>query len=524
MSCSLRRILIDLGSTVLDVAAPAGDLDAEVTGVVIHDAYDEPVTTAGGLLLGVGVRGPVAVTALLGQLGRARAAALVVKGPVEVTDGVRAAARESGVTLLSLTAGAAWAQVAALLRALLDEDAAGPADDADGDLFAVANAIGALLDAPVTIEDRSSRVLAYSARQEEADPPRVETVLGRQVPERYRRLLDEGGYFHRLYAARGPVRVDLGADILPRVAIAVRAGDELLGSVWITARDPLSESAERALRDAAGVVALHLLRRRAGADARRRVRTDLLSTVLAGGADAADAAGRLGIATGPLCVLAAEMADVDGGDPLAVELQRQRLSDALGLHLAAVHPRTAAAGIGRTAYAVLPLPDGADESRAVRVAANLLERTGPLSTAIVGVGRAVTGLPDIARSRADADRVLRVLRSRGATGTVAGRADTHFASQLLHLADLTAADPPPDGPYQRLLAYDAAHDADLARTLAAYLDAFGDTRVAADAVHVHPNTFRYRLRRLAEVARLDLTDPEARLAVALQIRLHRENR
>ncbi|GIG61880.1 PucR family transcriptional regulator [Longispora fulva] len=524
MSCSLRRILIDLGSTVLDVAAPGADLDAEVTGVVIHDPHDEPATTAGGLLLGIGVRGPQDVAALLGQLGQARAAALVVKGPVDVTDEVRAAARDSGVTLLSLTAGAAWAQVAALLRGLLDEAGTGVGEDIDGDLFSVANAVGALLDAPVTIEDRSSRVLAFSSRQDEADAPRVETVLGRQVPERFRRLLEQRGFFRRLYSAPGPVRIELGEDTLPRVAIAVRAGDEILGSVWVAVRDPLSAAADRALRDAAGVVALHLLRRRAGADARRRVRTDLLSTVLAGGPDAADAAGRLGIATGPLCVLAAEMAEDDGGDPLAVELQRQRLSDALGLHLAAVHPRTAAAGIGRVAYAVLPLPDGADETRAARVAASLLERTGPLSTANIGVGRAVTGLPDIARSRADADRVLRVLRSRGATGTVAGRADTHFASLLLHLADLAAADPAPDGPYQRLLAYDAAHDADLTRTLAAYLDAFGDTRAAAEAVHVHPNTFRYRLRRLTEVAGLDLADPDARLAVALQIRLHRPNR
>jgi DNA-binding PucR family transcriptional regulator len=36
---------------------------------------------------------------------------------------------------------------------------------------------------------------------------------------------------------------------------------------------------------------------------------------------------------------------------------------------------------------------------------------------------------------------------------------------------------------------------------------------------VHPNTFRYRLRRLAEVAGIDLDDPEDRFAVLLQLRL-----
>ncbi len=36
---------------------------------------------------------------------------------------------------------------------------------------------------------------------------------------------------------------------------------------------------------------------------------------------------------------------------------------------------------------------------------------------------------------------------------------------------------------------------------------------------MHPNTFRYRLRRLAEVAQLDLSDPEARFAAMLQLRV-----
>ena len=71
-----------------------------------------------------------------------------------------------------------------------------------GDLFAVANAVASLLDAPITIEDRNSRVLAFSGRQDEADPSRVETILGRQVPERYSRILNERGVFRELLPQR----------------------------------------------------------------------------------------------------------------------------------------------------------------------------------------------------------------------------------------------------------------------------------------------------------------------------------
>lgn len=36
---------------------------------------------------------------------------------------------------------------------------------------------------------------------------------------------------------------------------------------------------------------------------------------------------------------------------------------------------------------------------------------------------------------------------------------------------------------------------------------------------MHPNTFRYRLRRLAEVGGMDLADPEARFAAMVQLRV-----
>jgi DNA-binding PucR family transcriptional regulator len=36
---------------------------------------------------------------------------------------------------------------------------------------------------------------------------------------------------------------------------------------------------------------------------------------------------------------------------------------------------------------------------------------------------------------------------------------------------------------------------------------------------VHPNTFRYRLRRLVEMFGVDLEDPDTRLLLHLQLRL-----
>ncbi|BCJ48868.1 PucR family transcriptional regulator [Actinoplanes sp. NBRC 14428] len=521
----LGRVLDDLGATLLTLVHGEPRAD-ELGGVTIHDPLEDGAAPRHALVLGVGVREPAETVALLRQLGRAGAAGLVLRAPVPSGPAVAAAARESGVAVLALTAGASWTQLAAMLRAMLAEGDVGGAGPEtlggipSGDLFALANAVAALIDAPVTIEDRASRVLAFSGRQDEADPGRVATVLGRQVPERYARSLTASGVFRKLYASDEPLFIDSldlgGEEFVPRVAVAVRAGDEVLGSIWAAVRKPLSTERTQALRDAARLVALHLLRVRAGADVERRLRADLLGTALEGGPGARDALGRLGLAGQPVVVLA--LAPVAGPVDAASLTERQRLSDAFALHLSAMHPRCAAALLGDVAYGLLPAED---EQRAVRIAEDFLERVGDRTPAAVGVGPPAADGAGLAGARAGADRALRVLRAgRGSGRRVATLADVQVEALLLDLRDLvTARGDRPGGPVGRLIAYDDRHHAKLLETLRAWLEAFGDVAAAAAAVHVHPNTFRYRLRRVAEVGGLDLADPDARFAAMIQLRV-----
>ncbi|WND39228.1 helix-turn-helix domain-containing protein [Streptomyces sp. BB1-1-1] len=535
---SLRRVLEDLGTTLLDLVCGAPDTADEIGGVVIHDALDEPVLPRQALVLGIGVHGAGDTARLLTALGDAGAAALVVRAPVPADAVVTAAAESSGVALLALTRGASWAQLAALLRSLLadgDVGEEGPqtlGGTPSGDLFALANAVAALLDAPVTIEDRSSRVLAFSGRQDEADPSRVETVLGRQVPERFTRFLEDRGIFRSLYRSDQPVHVDppeTDGFHIPRAAIAVRAGDELLGSIWAVTHTPLTEQRGRALHDAAKLVALHMLRLRAGADVEHRLRADLVSTALEGGPGAAEALGRLGLTDYAGVVLALAVPDppeLTGSTDLHAQhtAERQRLADAFAVHLSAIHARAATALVGDVAYGILPVPPHQRdaEERAARTGTDFLTRIGDRLTPLIGIGPAAQDGSALARSREGADRALRVLRTNGGARQLARISDVHVEALLLDLADLAAErGDPPTGPLARLLAYDQEHDSQLVDTLCAWLNAFGDVPASADAMYVHQNTFRYRLRRATEVARADLTDPDVRFALMLQLRLLR---
>lgn len=535
---SLGRVLEDLGATLLELVCGDPDRVDHIGGVVIHDPLDEPVPPREAIVLGVGVHEPADIATLIDQLGERNAAALVVRAPLQVDAELATAVERSGVALLGLTRGASWAQLAAMLRSLIAEGAIGDTGPEtlggipSGDLFALANAIATLLDAPITIEDRNSRVLAFSGRQDEADPSRVETILGRQVPERLTRILEERGVFQELYRSEEPIDVEPmpgpATDVtLPRVALSIRAGDEILGSIWVAVHSPLTAERIQALKEAAKLVALHMLRLRAGADVERRLRADLVATVLEAGPGAAEALDRLGLADQRCVVLAlAPAGSPDDEGPTATQAQlvaqRQRIADAFSMHLSAVYPRSAAALLGDVSYGIVGVRrDQVDaEERAARVASEFLERIGSRRRLLVGVGAVAADTSALARSRAGADRALRVLRRGRSPAQVARIGDVQIEALLVELADLAAArGDRPSGPVARLMEYDAKRNACLVETLRAWLDAFGDVIAASSAVYTHPNTFRYRLRRLAEVGGIDLADPDARFAAMLELRL-----
>ncbi|MEV7009243.1 helix-turn-helix domain-containing protein [Streptosporangium sp. NPDC051022] len=532
----LGRVLEELGTTLLDVVCGDVELARDIGGVVIYDPLDEPELPGGALVMGVGLHDPADIARVVTRLGRHDAAGLVVRAPVVPDERLVTAARESGVVVLSFARGASWTHLTGMLRTLTAESGL---DDTDahtfgrirsGDLFAVANAIAALLDAPVTIEDRNSRLLAFSSRQEETDPSRVQTILGRQVPEHYTRILEERGVFQAIYRSDRPVFVaplpetdDMLQPPLPRAAIAVRAGDEILGTIWVIVSEPLSEERSQALYEASKLVAMHMVWQRADTDRERRLRVELLSTALESGPGSLEAVRRLGLKDEPSVVLALTVVGSTTGHPLPALLaaERKRLADAFAMHLSAVHPRAAAALIGDVTYGILPLPQNRQdaEERAVWIATEFLARVGSRLRPLVGVGQLATDSSALARSRSGAERALRVLRSGAAGQQVALLDDVHVEALLLELADLVPRGDLPSGSVARVVAYDEENQSSLVETLRAWLDAFGDVAVASAAMYVHPNTFRYRLRRAAEVGRIDLKDPNARLSAMLQLRL-----
>jgi hypothetical protein len=522
----LARVLGELGRNLLTARFLPPDSGGDVLDVVIWDAHDPPETARGDLVLAVGVRDDRSLVALLERLAGSHVAGLVVKLDTEsskpLPPALHEAARAGSVALVQLVSDASWEQILVLVRSLLvrSPHLLDAGHGAAEDLFALADFVGAVLDAPVTIEDRSSRVLAFSGSQTGADAARRETILGRRVPEHYTRVFEEQGVFRRLQTASDPVYVErLSDEHMPRVAVGVRAGDEFLGSIWAAVSEPLPPEREAWLADATKLVALHLLRLRAEADVGHGLRAELLASLLEGGDRSNESAGRLGLAAGPFCVLAAVPVE---GDPTSAEADRQRLSTALSVHLTAVRPRSTVAAIGGTVYAVVTPVDASDRDGdgPAALAQQFVEYADHGQTFLVGVGRPAKAVVELARSRAEADRALAVLRRDPRGRQVARFVDVQLEALLHRLADLASSEGELlPGSIAALVDYDERHNAGLLETLAAYLDHFGDIALASGTIHVHPNTFRYRLRRLQAISGIDLEDPDARLLATLQLRL-----
>jgi purine catabolism regulator len=76
-----------------------------------------------------------------------------------------------------------------------------------------------------------------------------------------------------------------------------------------------------------------------------------------------------------------------------------------------------------------------------------------------------------------------------------------------------------DDQVRALLEYDKRTGAGLMQTLEAFFRSHGSPTEMAHSLHLHRNTVLYRLRRIEEIGRLRLDDPEVRLNLHLCLRV-----
>lgn len=470
---------------------------------------------SGSLVLGLGIDSTAAALDLLHRCDRTGACAVVLKAPFADDPGVAGAAIELGIGLVELRPQASWTHLVWLTRSILHHSTtiAGseiqPDPSGYGELFAFADAAAAIISAPVTIEDADSRVLAYSELQDTADPARISTIVGRRVPDRIVSHFRSRGTFRRLRKSDEPIWVDAGPDgVLPRLIIPIRAGRELLGSIWAVDPGPVPDDQVRELTRTASVIALHLLRLRAQSGAARRMMADRLRAALL----TPEAATDLRLPPGPWRVAA--LADIGTEEPPDHGLELWE--SVMGRHGWTQPLVTAIDGVPMTVVTENGTPRTAGSWAWLQV---LAAETHAYDSGISVLAGSPAHTPnDLPRSRAEATELIHLAR-HGRVSTPAASFEESWHEVVLARSQAALLMEPPlgGGPVQALVEHDTERGTEYVTTLATFLAHYGEPKRAAQSLHIHPNTLRYRMKHISDLTGLDLTEPRLRIAITIQL-------
>nr|WP_090345068.1 helix-turn-helix domain-containing protein [Mycolicibacterium malmesburyense]CRL77107.1 DNA-binding protein [Mycolicibacterium malmesburyense] len=507
----LGRLLLALDRTMVTlVEAPRG-LDMPVASVALVDADDVRLGLAVGpgsadLFFLLGVEDTEAVRWLEQQFaGTGRApAAIFVKHPSPAAV-ERAVAL--GTAVVAVEPQARWESLYKLVNHAFDHhrDHGDPHHDPGTDLFGLAQSIADRTRGMISIEDEDSHVLAYSASSVEADELRRLTILGRAGPPEHLAWIAQWGIFDALRSGTDVVRVaerpELG--LRPRLAVGIHLPDRFAGTIWLQQGSAsLADDAEDVLRGGAVLAARIMSRLSASPSAQARQVQELLG-LTGEAADVATLARELGMKADGRAALIG-FADSRGVAPASV----------IALSASAFRADAQIASSDGRVYVLLP-KIGAPSSVMswVRGVVATLDRELGLSLRAV-VAAPIAGLAAAANARSEVDRAFdSAQRHPGAIGDVASLDDARTTVLLDEI--VSRMGPRLVDPRIRQL---REQDPVLAETLGAYLDGFGDIAAVAHRLHVHPNTVRYRIRRIEKLLSTSLTDPDDRLVLALGLR------
>jgi hypothetical protein len=513
---TVAHLVEALAPPILRVLAATGGLDHRISATVLHDPLEPLVEQPGGLLLLSGLRTDSSeALALIDQAADFDYSVVVVKRRDFDASALVTTASTRGITVLAAADEIPWQQLDALILSVMGSQGieAASATGAGGELFALANAVASVIGGSVSIEGIDRRLLAYSSvPNQRIDDLRQRGILDRRVPDMERNL----SQYRQVLDAPGVVRFPEAPDEFARSAIAVRAGSRPLGTIWaieelgVTAGD-----GERVLRDAARLAALHMLRGRSPSVIELEIKESALKGALEGSLAPAEVSYRLALAGGATLALLgfAAAPNSDGAAPLITHV-----GSALSRYIGAFRPDAAIATTSRAVYVLLPSGGLAEANLLASGALHAIRQVfdDGMRAAIAQPSMDAADLPDMRR---EIDDILRVITQKPNLPAIATLNDVHTRVLLAHISDELGRNPRLKHPgVTAMIDHDSRHKTGYASSVTAWLDVAGDIALAAKILHIHPNTLRYRLRRIAELFNLTLDNPDERLSIWFQLR------
>jgi len=326
-------------------------------------------------------------------------------------------------------------------------------------------------------------------------------------------------------AADPPVHeFSLGLPGFSRLVAPVPVRDGIGGFLSLVAPEAeLDQFARLAVARAAAACAIELDRERAVLQARDELEGEFLESLLAGTysseAAVSHRAERLGFELGgDTTVLVVR---IDGADEAITRFRREQLGVGAQGWIRRRAPSALATLHQGALAAVVPLGEDPQSDGLRRLASDLrLECAGAVGGEVsVGVGRSKPGIAGVRTSYREAEQALAMGVRLFGGGRVVCFADLGLYRLLFAMQGHAELREFYEDQIDTLLAYDKRTGAGLMATLDAFFRCHGSPTEIAQVLHLHRNTVLYRLRRIEEIGRLRLDDPETRLNLHLCLKV-----
>lgn len=388
-----------------------------------------------------------------------------------------------------------------------------------GTLKHLAQKLADLLGHSISIENDRFEAIA-TVNIAAVDEARRYTQLHGRTDPRLVDALDTNNILPQIRQSLRPLHLEKMPDVgleMERILAPIVVHGDVYGFMWIIADDhALSEIDMMAIESGSTIAALMMLHQQSVQSAEASLKGSLISQLIQG--DIAretiltDQSMRYGVDLRSHYVMMVVECNMDGSQKLAA------LYRAIN-HMIATDGWNAV--VGQFAGQIIVLAQ--DDEHLKALAARVQERVALSKICVdghprVGVSGLLQGSHNVKHTYDQCQDVLHITRRLDPKPRVVYFSELGYLHTLYHAGPSTLEGNPYVPLLRRLL---DEKQADLFRTLEAYLDSGGNGVGTADILHIHRSTLNYRLQRIFHISEVNLQDPMIRTNLQVALKLMR---
>ena len=392
-----------------------------------------------------------------------------------------------------------------------------------GDLTEFVDRISTALGCPVTLEDAHHQLLAYSIHDDLSDPVRISTIVTRRVPEKIINSLWKEGYMPALLKGNEPIIIPSLNDVEfgTRAAIVIKKNEETLGFIWaLQSRDTFTDEQLAFLKFAAKEGKNQLLQAQRKKKRHQENHQEFLWQLLTGHFQSEEriAQSCLELSIG----LPAPYSIVIFSFPSDIT---QNIEKSISYMLSTTQRIKASFyTIDRKRLIILAgavTQNHFSQDLTEFINSFILQMKTRFDIAPIqgACGQIHENYIKARNSYDEASYTLSLQQAFPEKKESLINYGTLGIYQYIKTLHKYHVDSSASKSLQSLVNYDFKNHTQLAHTLEAYLKNDSNLYETAEDLHVHVNTIHYRLKRISEIAQVDLKDPFIKTALLLELLL-----